>query len=146
VNGLRACLKKGFLDYVRAHQPDLLCLSEVKCTADECKEIKRLCEQLGYRAFWNCPLKKKGYSGVLVLSKVPPLSVVNGMNATDHDGEGRVIALEFSDFYLVAAYIPNAGEQLDRLDYRTKEWDPVMTAYLKRLKAKKPVIWTGDLN
>ena len=140
VNGLRSVLKKGFLDYLAREQPDLVCLQEIKATPEQAP-----LELDGYRAVWN-PAEKKGYSGTLVLTRVEPFGITLGMGKVLHDGEGRMITLEFEDYFLVNVYTPNAKRDLSRLEYRTREWDADFLAYLKALENRKPVIFCGDLN
>lgn len=140
VNGLRSVLKKGFLDFVKKENPDILCLQETKC----CSEDVSL-ELPEYEQYWNTA-EKKGYSGTAVFTKVKPLSEAYGLGIGKHDREGRVITLEFGDFYLINVYTPNSKRELERLDYRTKEWDVDFLKYAKSLEKKKPVVFCGDLN
>ncbi|HOE12507.1 MAG TPA: exodeoxyribonuclease III [bacterium] len=140
INGIRAVLAKGFLDFVKTAQPDVLCLQETRATPDQVD-----LSLPGYFAYWN-PAEKKGYSGTAVFTKQKPLSVFCGINKPEHNAEGRVITLEFPDYYLVNVYTPNAGSELERLEYRTKEWDPAFLRFVKELEKKKPVIFCGDLN
>ena len=100
----------------------------------------------GYEQFWNCSEEKKGYSGVAILTKVKPIQVMFGIQIHKHDGEGRILTAEYDSFYLVCAYVPNAGEGLKRLNYRVKEWDLDFKRYLKALNSRKPVVLAGDLN
>lgn len=139
VNGLRACVNKGFLDYFHASGADFFCLQETKLTAGQ------LDLQLGegYRQYWNYA-EKKGYSGTAIFTRMEPLSVRYGLE-TDEEPEGRVITLEFDEFYLVNVYAPNARRDLSRLDFRL-EWECRFFDYLKGLDALKPVIVCGDLN
>lgn len=139
VNGIRACITKGFYDFVAAEQPDFLCLQETKALPEQAK-----LELPDYHAYWNTAWKK-GYSGTLILTREEPLSVVNGLGIEEHDNEGRVIAAEYKDFYLLTCYTPNSKRELERLDYR-QEWDREFLAYCKKLEKKKPVIFCGDLN
>lgn len=140
VNGLRAALKKGFNDFVKKENPDILCVQETKAPADIIEtDIK------GYEHFWN-HATKKGYSGTAVFTKIKPLSVSYGLGIEKHDSEGRVITCEFKDFYLVNVYVPNSKRELERLPYRHKEWDVDFLIHLKNLEKKKPVIFCGDLN
>ncbi len=141
VNGLRAVLQKGFEAFVRESSPDVLCLQEIKALPDQ---IEDLSWSEGYDSYWN-PAEKKGYSGTLVLTKVPPLSTALGMGMTEHDQEGRVITLEFSKHFLVNVYTPNSQNQLRRLPYR-RDWNRDFLAYLKSLEKSKPVVVCGDLN
>lgn len=147
VNGLRAALKKGFLDFLSEERPDVICLQETKISAD-------LVDGFifdGYpHCYWNCA-RKKGYSGTAILSKTEPLSVRYGLDIEKHDAEGRVITAEFADYYLVTVYTPNSQNHDEnrrprRLDYRTLEWDLAFLEYVKRLEASKPVVFCGDLN
>ncbi len=140
VNGIRAVLKKGFLDFLTTTRPDILCIQEMRATPEQIDFSME-----GYHRFWN-PAERKGYSGTAIFSKVPPIHSSFGMGMPQHDGEGRVVTLEYDDFYLVNVYTPNVGRSLDRLEYRFKEWDPVFLAYVKDLEKGKPVIFCGDLN
>lgn len=140
VNGIRAVLKKGFLDFVIEYDPDILCIQETKAPGEPVP-----IELPGYHQYWNCA-ERKGYSGTLIFTKKEPLSVVNGMGKPEHDDEGRVIAAEYKDYYVVTVYTPNAKRELERLPYRHKEWDPLFLNYMKKLEKKKPVIFCGDLN
>lgn len=139
VNGLRACVTKGFLDFFREADADVFCLQETKLQAGQIE-----LELPGYYQYWNSAVKK-GYSGTAVFSKKEPLSVSYGIGIEQHDQEGRVITLEFSDFFVVTVYTPNSQEGLVRLDYRMR-WEEDFLAYLKKLEQKKPVIFCGDLN
>lgn len=139
VNGLRAVLNKGFLDFFKAADADAVCLQETKCTPDQVEVgIK------GYELLWNCA-EKKGYSGTAVFTRVAPLDVRLGLGKRDHDTEGRVITVEYDDYYLVNVYTPNAQRTLERLPYR-QTWDAAFLAYVKGLEKKKPVVFCGDLN
>ena len=139
VNGLRACMQKGFLDVFKQIDADIFCLQETKLQAGQLD-----LELEGYHQYWNYAVKK-GYSGTAVFSKVEPLSVSYGIGIEEHDQEGRVITCEFADFYFVAVYTPNSQDGLKRLDYRMR-WEDDFRAYLKGLETKKPVIVTGDMN
>lgn len=139
VNGLRACVTKGFLDFFREVDADVFCLQETKLQAGQIE-----LELPGYYQYWNSAVKK-GYSGTAVFSKKEPLSVSYGIGIEQHDQEGRVITLEFSDFFVVTVYTPNSQEGLVRLDYRMR-WEEDFLAYLKKLEQKKPVVFCGDLN
>lgn len=139
VNGLRACIGKGFIDFVTAEDADIFCIQESKLQAGQVD-----LELPGYHQYWNYA-EKKGYSGTAVFSKEEPLSVSYGMGIEQHDKEGRVITLEFGSYYLVTVYTPNAKEELKRLSYRM-EWEDDFLAYLKKLEQSKPVIFCGDLN
>ena len=139
VNGLRAVAGKGFADTFAELDADFFCLQETKL-----QEGQIDLEFLGYSSFWNYA-EKKGYSGTAVYTKHDPLSVRYGIGIPEHDTEGRVITLEYGDFWLVCAYVPNSQDGLKRLSYRV-EWEDAMRAYLKGLDAVKPVIFCGDLN
>jgi exodeoxyribonuclease III len=140
VNGIRSVLKQGFLDFVKKHKPDILCLQETKAPA---AQVDIALPE--YQHFWNCA-KKVGYSGTAIFTKIKPISVKDGINISKHDTEGRVQTAEFKDFYLVNVYVPNSKRTLARLPYRVKEWDVDFLKYLKKLEKKKPVIFCGDLN
>ena len=139
VNGLRACLGKGFLDFFSAADADAVCLQETKMHQEQAD-----LELPGYQQFWNSA-EKKGYSGTAVFTRVPPLNVTYGIGMAEHDSEGRVITVEYEPFYLVNCYPPNAQRELARLEYRMK-WEDDFRAYLMSLDAKKPVVLCGDLN
>jgi exodeoxyribonuclease-3 len=139
VNGLRAVLKKGFLDIFAQLDADVFCLQETKCQAGQVE-----LELPGYHQYWNYA-EKKGYSGTAVFTRREPLSVAYGMGIPEHDTEGRLITLEFEDYYFVCCYTPNAQNELKRIDYRM-QWEDALREYLKGLDEKKPVIYTGDLN
>ena len=139
VNGIRACIKNGFKESVKSINPDILCLQETKLSDKFQLEMPEL--PIGT---WN-NAERKGYSGTAILSKQNPISSSIGIGIAEHDKEGRVITLEFGDFYLVNVYVPNSGRGLTRLDYR-QEWDKDFLSYLKKLEKKKPVIACGDLN
>ena len=142
VNGLRAVMKRGFLDLIKKRKPDVLCLQETKIATE-------LAEQLSfpksYRAYWN-GAQKKGYAGTAILTRTIPLSVTYGLAPVMEDCEGRVINAEFEDFFLVNVYTPNSRRGLTRLDYRTGKWETAFRKHLKRLERKKPVVFCGDLN
>lgn len=140
VNGIRAALKKGFLDFVTKENPDVLCIQETKAHPDQ---VDLVLSDYPYH-YWNSA-EKKGYSGTAVFSKLEPLSVVNGLGLEEHDKEGRVITLEFRNFFLINVYTPNSKRGLVRLDYR-QVWDKEFLKYMKTLEKKKPVIVCGDLN
>ncbi len=140
VNGIRAVLKKGFAKFLAAEQPDIVCLQEHKAAPD----LVDAAWAGGYTAHWNVA-EKKGYSGTVILTKPRPLRVSLGMEIAEHDREGRVIAAEYADFFLVNVYVPNSKRELTRLDYR-QQWDRDFLAFLKRLEHAKPVIFCGDLN
>jgi exodeoxyribonuclease-3 len=139
VNGIRACVKKGFLDYFKDVDADIFCLQETKL-----QEGQISLELEGYHQYWNYALKK-GYSGTAIFTKEKPLSVKYGVGELDEEPEGRIITLEFESFYLVNVYTPNAKRDLSRLNYRL-EWEDEMIKYLKELDLVKPVIFCGDLN
>ncbi|NLK73303.1 MAG: exodeoxyribonuclease III [Clostridiales bacterium] len=139
VNGLRACLDKGFMDYFYEEDADIFCIQETKL-----QEGKIDFDADGYHQYFNYA-EKKGYSGTAVFSKREPLSVQYGMGMEKHDKEGRIITLEFDEFYLMTVYTPNAQRELARLDYRM-EWDDCFRSYLKALDSKKPIIICGDMN
>jgi exodeoxyribonuclease-3 len=142
VNGVRAALKKGLLDYMAAVRADVVCLQEAKAHPGD---VQHVAWPTGYEVIWN-PAVKKGYSGTVVFSRIKPKSVTLGIGAKDHDAEGRVITVEYDDFQLVNVYQPNSQRGLTRLAYRTEEWDPAFLAYLRKLEKRKPVIFCGDLN
>ena len=138
VNGLRACVGKGFFDFLAAEQPDMMCLQETKLQPEQAPQIE------GYYEYWNSA-EKKGYSGVALFSKTEPQNVTYGLGIDEHDHEGRVITADYGDFYLVTVYTPNSQDELKRLDYRM-HWEDDFRAYLKKLDAEKPVIVCGDMN
>lgn len=142
VNGIRASVKKGFYEKMKEMNPDILCIQETKAQDDILAEIA--VELPDYKWFVNSAIKK-GYSGTAIFTKKDPLSHEYEMDIEEHDQEGRLISLEYDKFYLVNVYVPNAGQGLKRLEYR-KTWDEALLDYLKKLDAKKPVIFTGDLN
>mmetsp|Transcript_34920 Transcript_34920/g.56522 ORF Transcript_34920/g.56522 Transcript_34920/m.56522 type:complete len:367 (+) Transcript_34920:645-1745(+) len=145
VNGIRAILKKpDFMEYVEKEQPDVLCLQETKVSLADCP--KDILTKLGYEEAWACGTEKKGYSGIAVFTKHKPLKITDGLGQLEHDGEGRLVTVEFDKFYLINTYVPNSGEALARLSYRTTSWDVALQKYMKELDEKKPVILTGDLN
>jgi exodeoxyribonuclease-3 len=140
VNGLRAVLKKNFLEFLAAGRPDVLCLQETKCTPDQVEQLW----PRDYTTYWNCA-EKKGYSGTAIFTKERPLKVTPHIGVTKHDNEGRVLTVEYRDFFLVNVYVPNSKRGLERLPYR-QVWDRDFLRYLKKLEKKKPVIFCGDLN
>jgi len=154
VNGIRAVVKKGeFSKFIDKHQPDILCLQETKAEQGQA-EI----DLTGYEEYWNSA-KKKGYSGTAIFTKVKPIAVTNGFPKDiidefkltgdtygDPNDEGRIIAAEFEDFFVVTVYTPNSKGDLSRLELRYKQWDPAFLAYMKQLEARKPVLFCGDLN
>ncbi|MBP1934261.1 exodeoxyribonuclease-3 [Ammoniphilus resinae] len=139
VNGIRACVKKGFLDYFKEIDADLFCVQETKLQEGQIE-----LELEGYDQYWNYAVKK-GYSGTAIFTKTKPLSVNYGIGVEEFDAEGRLITLEFQDFYMVTSYTPNAQRDLARLDYRLR-WEELFRGYLQGLDAQKPVILCGDLN
>ncbi|HWQ41349.1 MAG TPA: exodeoxyribonuclease III [Desulfosporosinus sp.] len=139
VNGIRACITKGFLDFFNEVDADIFCLQEIKLSPDQLE-----LSLTGYEQYFNFA-EKKGYSGTAVFTKIPPLSCTYGMGISEHDHEGRIITLEFEEFYLVNVYTPNSKQELERLDYRMV-WENDFRNYLQSLEAKKPVILCGDLN
>lgn len=143
VNGLRSICKKDFVQDITALNPDILCLQETKAGNED---VEVACKQLAdYAVYINSSKARKGYSGTAILTKRKPLSIVYDMNIDEHDQEGRVIAAEYENFFLVTVYTPNSGEGLRRIDYREK-WDEDFTYYVSSLNDKKPVIICGDLN
>ena len=141
VNGIRAVIKKGFIDFVDEFDPDIICIQETKAHPDQ---VELNLENYKYK-YWNSA-EKKGYSGTAVFSKIKPLSVKNDMNITKHDDEGRVICFELKNYFLITVYTPNSKRDLSRLDYRSNEWDKDFLIYLKELEKVKPVVFCGDLN
>ncbi len=139
VNGLRACVGKGFLDFFQEVDADIFCLQETKLQAGQID-----LDLPGYHQYWNYA-DKKGYSGTAIFTKEEPLHVSYGIGIEEHDHEGRVITLEYADFYFITVYTPNSQNELARLDYRMK-WEEDFLAYLKKLEETKPVIFCGDLN
>jgi len=142
VNGIRAIVKKDFFSSIESLTPDVLCLQETKAQDNEVE--KALAPLNNYHQYYNSA-EKKGYSGTTLLSKTQPLSVETGMGIAQFDTEGRILCAEYEHFYLVNIYVPNSGQQLDRLKFR-KQWDEHFLAYVKNLEQTKPVIICGDLN
>ncbi|MGO2117333.1 MAG: exodeoxyribonuclease III [Fusobacterium sp.] len=139
VNGIRACVKKGFLDFFNEVDADIFCLQETKLQEGQIDlELK------GYHQYWNYA-ERKGYSGTALFTKKKPLNVTYGMDIEEHDKEGRIITAEYEDFYFVTIYTPNSKTKLERLEYRMT-WEDDFKAYLKNLEKSKPVIFCGDLN
>lgn len=139
VNGIRACLKNGFMDFLERESPDIMCIQETKVQSGQV--------QLGldgYFQYWNYA-ERKGYSGTAIFTKIKPNNVILGMENSEHNNEGRVITLEFDEYYLVNVYTPNSQRGLTRLEYRQK-WDEYFLNYIKTLETKKPVVFCGDLN
>lgn len=139
VNGIRACVTKGFMDYFKAVNADVFCIQESKL-----QEGQIVLELEGYHQYWNYA-EKKGYSGTAIFSKAQPLSVSYGLGIQEHDNEGRIITAEYENYYIVTCYTPNSKSALERLDYRMV-WEDEFRAHLLRLDEKKPVIFCGDLN
>ncbi len=139
VNGLRACMNKGFEEFLAQAAPDVICLQETKMQREQAAFVFP-----GYEEYWNSA-EKKGYSGTAIFTKQKPLHVAYGLGVEEHDKEGRVITAEYPDFYLVTVYTPNSQRELARLDYRMI-WEDAFRAYLQRLDAVKPVVVCGDLN
>lgn len=139
VNGIRACLKKGFLDSFNALDADIFSLQETKLQEGQVE-----LDLPGYHQYWNYA-ERKGYSGTAVFSKEEPLNVFYGIDSPDHDAEGRAITLEFPEFYFVTAYVPNAQDELKRIDFRMA-WEDKLRDYLSSLAKSKPVVYCGDLN
>lgn len=139
VNGIRACLTKGFMDFFNNVDADIFCLQETKLQAGQVE-----LQLNGYHQYWNYA-EKKGYSGTAVFTKKEPLSVSYGLGIEEHDKEGRVITLEFDDFYFITVYTPNSKTELERLDYRMI-WEDEFRKYMQNLETKKPVVVCGDLN
>ncbi|WP_333646975.1 exodeoxyribonuclease III [Lacrimispora sp.] len=139
VNGLRACVEKGFLDYFKEMDADVFCIQESKL-----QEGQISLDLPGYHQYWNYAVKK-GYSGTAIFTKEEPVSVAYGIGIEEHDQEGRIIAAEFPEYYVITCYTPNSQNELARLPYRMT-WEEAFLAYLKKLEEKKPVIICGDLN
>ncbi|MBQ6543520.1 MAG: exodeoxyribonuclease III [Clostridia bacterium] len=139
VNGIRACLNKGFSESFEKLDADILCLQETKVQAGQVE-----LDLPGYHQYWNYA-EKKGYSGTAIFTREEPLDVAYGLDIPEHDTEGRVITLEFKDFYFITVYVPNSQDGLRRLDYRMK-WEDDFREYIKSLDKDKPVIYCGDLN
>ena len=139
VNGLRACMNKGFKEFLDRESPDVICLQETKMQREQADF-----DFPGYHEYWNSA-EKKGYSGTAIFSKTEPISVTCGVGIEEHDKEGRVLTAEYPEFYLVDVYTPNAKRELERLPYRM-EWEDMFREYLCGLAEKKPVIVCGDMN
>lgn len=139
VNGIRATLTKGFMDFFNEIDADIFCLQETKCQVGQVEM-----EMPGYYQYWNAA-EKKGYSGTAIFTKEEPIKVIYDMGIDEHDKEGRVITLEFNDYFFVTVYTPNSKAELERLDYRMT-WEDDFLNYLKNLEKTKPVIFCGDLN
>ena len=139
VNGIRACVNKGFSDFFKKIGADIFCIQETKCQPEQIE-----LEFEGYKSYWNSA-ERKGYSGTAIFTKKEPIKITSGIGIEEHDKEGRIITLEFEDFYLVNNYTPNAKRELERLDYR-QIWEDEIRNYLITLNKTKPVIMCGDLN
>lgn len=143
VNGIRAIAKKDFHKDIESIDADIVCLQETKSTVEQAREVVESLN--GYHYFGNESKARKGYSGTGILTKIEPISAQYDMGIEEHDKEGRVIALEFEDYFVVTVYTPNSGNDLNRLDYR-QDWDAAFLNYMKDLEAKKPLIVCGDFN
>jgi exodeoxyribonuclease-3 len=141
VNGIRSVLKKGFFEFVAREAPDILCLQEVRARPEQLAEVNW---PAAYHRFWN-PAERAGYAGTAIFTRIEPLSVRLGIDVPLHDAEGRVLTLEFTDYFVVNCYTPNSKRELTRLDYR-QEWDRAFLHYLQRLEREKPVMFCGDIN
>ena len=139
VNGIRACLNKGFLEFFKQEEADIFCIQETKCQPDQI-ELKFE----NYQSYWNSA-EKKGYSGTAIFTKEEPINITYGIGIEEHDKEGRIITLEYEKFYLINNYTPNSKRELERLEYRQK-WEDEIRKYLLKLNKKKPIIMCGDLN
>lgn len=142
VNGIRAITKKDFINDMKRVDADVICLQETKATVEQTKEAVQELE--GYEVYGN-EATRKGYSGTAIITRIKPLAVFKDLGIEEHDNEGRVTGVEFEDFYLITAYVPNSGSELLRLDYR-QTWDQAFLAYLKKLEQTKPVVVCGDFN
>jgi len=140
VNGLRACLRKGFADFVAGSDADVICLQEVRARPEQVD-----LDLPGWSMFWN-PALKRGYAGTAILTRTAPRAVYPGLGDGDHDREGRVLTAEFDDLHLVTVYTPNAQRELTRLAYRSDQWDPAFLRFVRLLEKSKPVVFCGDLN
>jgi len=140
VNGLRACVKKGFMDFASSSDADVICLQEVRALPGQVD-----IDLPGYTMFWY-PALKKGYSGTAILTREVPLAVFPGVGEADLDTEGRVLTAEFDDYFVVTVYTPNVQRELTRLEYRQTRWDPEFLKFVRRLEKRKPVVFCGDLN
>lgn len=139
VNGLRACMQKGFMDFFQEAEADIFCLQETKLQQGQVE-----LDLPGYRQYWNYA-EKKGYSGTALFTREEPLKVTRGIGIEEHDREGRVITAEYGRYYVVTVYVPNSQRELTRLAYRM-EWEEAFLGYVKKLEESKPVIYCGDLN
>ena len=142
VNGLRSILGKGLLDFWQAEKPDVLCLQETKARPEQVADTSW---PGGFTPHWNSA-EKPGYSGVVTFARPKPAAATLGLGLDEHDREGRVVTLEYDDFFLVNVYTPNSQRELTRLDYRTRAWEPAFLRHLQQLEQTKPVIFCGDLN
>jgi exodeoxyribonuclease-3 len=140
VNGLRAVLRRNFLEYLEAEQPDVLCLQETKCGPNDPEQLW----PAHYTTYWNVA-ERMGYSGTAIFTKARPLRIKQGIGVAVHDREGRVLTAEFDDYFLVNVYVPNSRRDLARLSYR-QEWDRAFLHHLRKLERRKPVVFCGDLN
>ena len=140
VNGLRAILRKNFLEYLDREKPDILCLQEVRASPDDLEQLW----PVAYTTYWNVA-QRKGYAGTAIFTKKRPIQISCGTECAENDCEGRLLTAEYPDFFLVNAYVPNSQRELTRLDYRQK-WDRAFLKHLKKLDRKKPVIFCGDFN
>jgi exodeoxyribonuclease-3 len=140
VNGLRAVLRKNFLEYLEEESPDILCLQEVKAGPNDVEQLW----PAAYTTYWNSA-EKKGYSGTMLFSRKRPLNIACGIRIKEHDREGRVLTAEYPDYFVVNVYVPNSQRELTRLPYR-QQWDRDFLRFLKKLERRKPVIFCGDLN
>jgi len=140
VNGLRAALRKNFLDYLDEEAPDILCLQETRASPDDLEQLW----PATYTTYWNVA-HKKGYSGTAIFTRTRPIRITSGIRRTEHDREGRVLTAEYADFFLVNVYVPNSQRELTRLAYR-QQWDREFLRYVKNLARRKPAIFCGDLN
>lgn len=143
VNGIRAISKKNFFEDMKSYNPDILCLQETKATVEQVKETVES-ELEGYSIYAN-EADRKGYSGTAILTKVKPISVTYDIGIEEHDKEGRVICVEFENYFVISVYVPNSGNDLRRLEYR-QQWDADFLNFLKNLEKKKPVVVCGDFN
>ena len=141
VNGIRAAIKKGFIEFLEEYDPDVICLQETKAMREQ---VDIILNEYPYQ-FWNSA-EKKGYSGTAIFSKIKPINCFYDLGIEEHDKEGRVITLEFKDHFLINVYTPNSKRDLSRLNYRHKKWDPDFLDYICQKEKEKPVICCGDLN
>ena len=147
VNGIRACIKKGFVEFIKIEKPDIICLNETKINFEFLEDELNEYKFRGYNFSKPEMGARKGYSGVAILSKVEPKNIIYGIeNLEDSVKEGRVVTFEFEKFFLISVYTPNSKNDLSRLDFRENEWDKKFLKFMKKLEKKKPVIVGGDLN